>query len=343
MYSLQPQIDLRAIQDTMSKVEEGYSFVTEPANRLADAFLALSERACLCPVDGLLGRDGWDRQAVRRYMELHQQMLVELMALVHLTGGQASRATELLCLEHCNGTSTSRGVYIYDGCFFLVTRHIKARTVTNNEFQVARVLPDDVGRLLYQYLVYIRPFTYMLQRHCYRIDINSSLLFCSPQQPRKLWKSAILSWALQQLTESTVGQALGIRLYRQISIAFTKKHVQQLADPFNRFDDRTANADIHVAFAWQSGHRPMQRACAYGLDGAFPDSLQPALLRVYKLISREWHRFLHLERPERPERPEQTSQQPKPGQLVPKAAARPSSATAQPNSPPPDFDRPVFA
>jgi hypothetical protein len=50
-----------------------------------------------------------------------------------------------------------------------------------------------------------------------------------------------------------------------------------------------------VVFAWQSGHRPIQRAYTYGLDGAFPDSLQPALLRVYKWVSSEWHRFLQLE------------------------------------------------
>jgi hypothetical protein len=30
----------------------------------------------------------------------------------------------------------------------------------------------------------------------------------------------------------------------------------------------------------------------YGIDGAFPDSLQPALLRVYRWASVEWHKFL---------------------------------------------------
>lgn len=47
-------------------------------------------------------------------------------------------------------------------------------------------------------------------------------------------------------------------------------------------------------FSWQSGHRPLQRGITYGLDGAFPDSLQPALLRVYEWASAEWHRYLGL-------------------------------------------------
>ena len=33
----------------------------------------------------------------------------------------------------------------------------------------------------------------------------------------------------------------------------------------------------------------------YGLDGAFPDSLQPALLRVYEWALIEWQRFLELD------------------------------------------------
>ncbi|KAK4232794.1 hypothetical protein C8A03DRAFT_39574, partial [Achaetomium macrosporum] len=78
MYDLEPQCDLHTVRDKMSTVAKGYSFVTEPANRLQDAFLALSERACLSRLDGLIGRNGWDQQAVRRYMALHDQMLADL-------------------------------------------------------------------------------------------------------------------------------------------------------------------------------------------------------------------------------------------------------------------------
>jgi hypothetical protein len=45
----------------------------------------------------------------------------------------------------------------------------------------------------------------------------------------------------------------------------------------------------------QSGHRPIQRGTNYGIDGAFPDSLQPSLLRAYEWASREWHRYLKHE------------------------------------------------
>lgn len=41
-------------------------------------------------------------------------------------------------------------------------------------------------------------------------------------------------------------------------------------------------ADVEVVFAWQSAHRPVQRGSGYSIDAAYPDSLQPALLKVYK-------------------------------------------------------------
>ncbi|KAH7025301.1 uncharacterized protein B0I36DRAFT_333010, partial [Microdochium trichocladiopsis] len=82
-------------------------------------------------------------------------------------------------------------------------------------------------------------------------------------------------------------------IYRQIAIGITEKHVIEIATPFNRYDDLGPNASINAVFAWQSSHRPIQRATTYGLDGAFPSQLQPALIRIYEWASFRWHEFLH--------------------------------------------------
>ncbi len=94
---------------------------------------------------------------------------------------------------------------------------------------------------------------------------------------------------------------INIRLYRQLSISITEKHVKQLAKPFNRYDDESESADPNIVFAWQSGHRPRQRATTYGLDGAFPSRMQPALLNIYEWASVEWHQYLgHQSRSDAP-------------------------------------------
>ncbi|KAK2035687.1 hypothetical protein LZ31DRAFT_486309, partial [Colletotrichum somersetense] len=88
-----------------------------------------------------------------RYIDDSDALLSMLFVLVHLTGRQAARGSKLASVKYQNGTSVQRGVYIYSGALVLITRHHKTRHITNNEFQVARFLPDVVGRLLYLYLI----------------------------------------------------------------------------------------------------------------------------------------------------------------------------------------------
>jgi hypothetical protein len=97
---------------------------------------------------------------------------------------------------------------------------------------------------------------------------------------------------LETATALIWGYGVNIQLYRQLTIGVTDKHVQDVHQPFNRFDDQGPDADLNVAFAWQSGHRPIARATNYGLDGAFPTQLQPSLLRAYEWVSARWHEFL---------------------------------------------------
>jgi hypothetical protein len=111
----------------------------------------------------------------------------------------------------------------------------------------------------------------------------------------KPWKTSRLTKILKEYTEKATGIPIGVREYRQLTIAITEKHIKQIVKPFNQYDDKTKEADIGVAFACQSGHRPLQRGISYGLDGAFPNRLQAALLEVYRWVSEEWHKFIRYE------------------------------------------------
>jgi hypothetical protein len=132
----------------------------------------------------------------------------------------------------------------------------------------------------------------MLYRRCFGASQERRFLFASAESPSTPWKGNRLTRVLKALTKEVCNCGLGIQVYRQLSIAMTNRYLAQIRDPFNRFDDGTALADISVVFAWPSGHRPLQRGMTYGIDGAFSDSLQPALLRVYRWASVEWHKFL---------------------------------------------------
>jgi hypothetical protein len=82
----------------------------------------------------------------------------------------------------------------------------------------------------------------------------------------RVWTTTDLTRALRQHTQAVFQLPLGVQLYRQISIAITEKHVKHILKPLNLNDDRSPSADF---------------------QGLFPDSLQPALLMVFKYASTE--------------------------------------------------------
>lgn len=96
---------------------------------------------------------------------------------------------------------------------------------------------------------------------------------------------ALLHTLLVKSSAGVFKKAINIRLYRQLSLSITEKHVKKSVKPFNRYDDQSGNAGRNVVFAWQSGHRPRQRGTTYGLDGPFTSQMQPALLNIYEWAS----------------------------------------------------------
>ncbi|PWI64418.1 hypothetical protein PCL_10486 [Purpureocillium lilacinum] len=165
-----------------------------------------------------------------------------------------------------------------------------------NEFYVARFLTAPLGLAMFRYLVCIRRLADLLRLErrgnidqTQAITSQNRLLF---QSDGSGWKPSRLTVILKNATRTVWGSELGARLYRQVAIGITEKYVREIHAPFNRYDDSSARADLNVAFAWQSGHRPLERGTTYGLDGAFPHRLQPALLRAYEWASTRWHQFI---------------------------------------------------
>jgi hypothetical protein len=140
-----------------------------------------------------------------------------------------------------------------------------------------------------RYLVYIRPLTYMLLRVCFGNHTTAPLLF-TPAENKSAWTTFVLTRELQQLSQATPGisSKIGVQLYRQLSIAITGRHVRDISESFNQRSRHTVYGDTDAAYAWQSGHMQLQRSITYGLDGAFPNQLQPALLQSYLHVSKKW-------------------------------------------------------
>ncbi|KAM6506734.1 hypothetical protein FALCPG4_018851 [Fusarium falciforme] len=300
MFSWDPAIDLSSIRDDMTNNEEGFSFVLHPGNKLDTAYLELCCRASRAHRHGLFRGGDWEWNAVFQYFKKDEALRAAILGGMFCAGGQLPRCTELLSLLCSNGELHPRGIYVYDRSMIYITRHHKAKRATNREFVVARFLPAQLGHILYKYLVYIRPFIDMLHRErglglSGEAAVESPLLFREDiVTPSRHWQTGRLTAILKGATSTVWGIPVNSRQFRQISIGITEKHVREVFQPFNRFDDKSASASRNVVFAWQSGHRPLQRGTTYGLDGAFPTKLQPQLLELYRWAASRWHEFLHL-------------------------------------------------
>ncbi|PCD22310.1 hypothetical protein AU210_016099 [Fusarium oxysporum f. sp. radicis-cucumerinum] len=299
MFGLEPEIDLASVKDDLANSQSGYCFIKHPANGLESAYKELLIRA-YSSSKSALARDGhWRWPIVMSYLKQVTELEEMLAGGVYVEGGSCPRVRELFALECDNGPFTSCGIYVWNGSVVYIARHHKAKRQTNREFYVVRFLPARLSRAMYLYLVYIRRLANLLRREHVGYsetaqkgseERNERLLF---HMNGKAWSTSRLTEILVKATSKIWNQAINVRLYRQLAIAITERHVREVYTPFNRYDDLSSGADRNTVFAWQSGHRPLQRETTYGLDGAYPFRLQPALLRAYEWASTRWHEFLH--------------------------------------------------
>jgi hypothetical protein len=96
---------------------------------------------------------------VQSYLQLIHVFLRHLLLLVHITGGQPARGTELLTLRWRNSArSEARKIFIENGMVSFVTSYHKNYSLTNTNKIIHRYLPREVGELLVYYIWLVAPF-----------------------------------------------------------------------------------------------------------------------------------------------------------------------------------------
>ena len=133
--------------------------------------------------------------------------------------------------------------------------------------------------------------------------VDVGYIFCSDESPNKYWTGVELSEILQEESLKRLNVKINLWAWRHIIIGITKTHLEEIA-PFFCKDEmgcrERLETDIIISyhFPWQAGHQGRINTSVYGLDAVFPGRIQPALLRVYRRISRIWHYWLGLLAPE---------------------------------------------
>lgn len=106
-------------------------------------------------------RGQWCRRRSEEYLQLVAEFSRLLLVCIHFSGDLPGRTTEVTTLRHQN------------------TRQV----MRNFAFYVVRILPQLVSQILFQYLVYVRPFADSLayQAQLNYSCVNSQLAFPNMQ------------------------------------------------------------------------------------------------------------------------------------------------------------------
>jgi hypothetical protein len=295
-----PQLALHELQDDPTNNQRGWNFLRDPRTRkalptqgerwLLDRVLEADWlREEFVEIHQIGQRDEvlWREGPVAQYLQRVDRFLQRLLLLVHITGGQPGRATELLSLTHSNTKhSRHRSIFIEHGLVSTVTTYHKGYSISNSTKIIHRYLPKAVSELVVYYLWLILPFCQSLQRLA-RGQRGTASPYLWPAG-EGTWGSERLRKVLQQEAKSHLQTKLNILSYRHAAIAISRVHLK--CGGFKR-DYGTDDA----AFNEQASHGSWIAGTVYarGLQEA-PGHVE-ARRRQYRAISREWHGFLGFE------------------------------------------------
>lgn len=287
MFHWQPEIDLHAVTDNLTRQTAGWSFLNETSNGLQLAYKALTRRAWTLPALGLARNGRWVSVSCLRYVESLQRLLDDIFTAIHVTAGLPARGPEITTIKTSNTAQVLRSIFVLNGRFFIVFEYNKTRRTTNQSFYVVRYLPPKLGVLLYQYLVYVRPFADFLCRQLGFPHLHSSeFLFPDPKRRGKHLGSPQATQILRQATQH-FPTPMTLALYRQTSLTIAKRYIPKLIQQKNFYKPKDTS-DPYNMIAMGTGHHTRALLTAYAIDRAYPTRLQPELLELYLRLSTLW-------------------------------------------------------
>ena len=172
-----PPIQWGELFDDARESEVGWSFLKDPRSKwdvngaqwlvkrvsseqpLREAFV--DREASIAAIQVGQGANGvvWQQERVEVYAEAMQVFRERLLVLMHVTGGQPARGTEVVTIEAENSRNgESRGIYIEDGLVAYVTAYHKNIESMGKAKYIHRYLPQEVGELVVYYLWLVQPF-----------------------------------------------------------------------------------------------------------------------------------------------------------------------------------------
>ncbi|PON20110.1 hypothetical protein TGAM01_v211033 [Trichoderma gamsii] len=163
-----PRIPWSRIEDRHGEGDLDYSFLRNPENEwwvqpgsgwVKGRILRSKEKRAAWLSETLDERHPYKAKAVRSYGRALEEFREQIWMLMHMTGGQPARSTEVLGIRMWNTMNGGvRNIFINEGMMCFVTMYHKGFRKSGDIKVIHRYLPREVGELLVWYMWLALPF-----------------------------------------------------------------------------------------------------------------------------------------------------------------------------------------
>jgi len=280
-------VDLWKLRDDVNVPNVKHSFISVEENGLSggrERMMKLLKRSNKWKKMLRKGREvlDWIGSGIRDYEWAVGKFLEYLLILIHITGGQPGRGTEITTLRYANAMQTIRNIFVKEGRVMIVTEYHKSMAVTDQVKVIPRFLPERVGKLLVVYLADVLPFRQLMDRKAGMLTSKGFLWF----KKDKPWETDDLTKALTTESGSRMGFHITTADYRHIAIAIDRRHVRGLTDGMD--------PDEEDAHDLQATHSTTTADKVYGIRGDILKCLSDHSIRTFERVTDRWHSFLRL-------------------------------------------------
>lgn len=298
-----PQVPWEQLRDNPTDDRPGWNFLQDQRTRMpVDGEIWLFERVgqdaatrerFIKPGT----RSGINRKEVERYMDRVVAFREKLLALLHMTGGQPARATEILSIRHRNTTKGGhRNIFIEDGLVVYVTRYHKGYAISGDVKVIHRYLPREVGELLVWYLWLVLPFQQRLETMVWKKEAISSHLWPADPNGRKWTSERVRETLKRESRVGLAGQELTIAAYREIAIGISRRFLRgstAFAAEEGEENEEWREENMAAIIAdEQSGHTSHVAGMVYARGIMEQAGVVADRRQLFRESSTDWHRFL---------------------------------------------------
>ena len=194
--------------------------------------------------EGAGERPRWRMERVYEYGKAMKAFREQLLVLMHMSGGQPARGTELVTVQYKNGVDGDvRGLFIEDGAVVFVTMYSKTMGMSAKAKVIHRYLPREVGELAVYYVWLAMPFWRMVvQRASEGAAIWGSPYIWEPQADQ--------AWAFPEIKEEGGGRG-SKRKQRAVAQGARKKKKRRIQAPGRSGPSASAVGDDEAGEAFE--------------------------------------------------------------------------------------------